>query len=259
MRPLSSGATDTLSEASLAARYRQARRDPALAVIEGFHAVKHAVRFGADLLCLHGEIDGAWQSLAWSHSPDIAERLHQRVRPLPRDDFRALAPQPPDTGLIALARRPPNALQPVWSAVGEAPLILLDHPAHGGNTGAVIRTAAAAGAAAVVCLGPNDPWHPSVIRGAAGLHFALTVAVASELPATARRLLAFDAGGEPLGAADLEGGPVVALGSERRGLGAAIRARADRRLALPMRQGVSSLNLAATAAAILYQWRLTRP
>ncbi len=29
-----------------------ARRDPGLAVLEGFHAVKHALRFGAELLGL---------------------------------------------------------------------------------------------------------------------------------------------------------------------------------------------------------------
>ena len=32
--------------------YRSARRDPGLVVLEGFHAVKHALRFGAEVVRL---------------------------------------------------------------------------------------------------------------------------------------------------------------------------------------------------------------
>ena len=255
---MSSTASDALSGPRLVARYRQARRDPTLAVIEGFHAVKHALRFGADFVCVHGTADGAWKELAASHAPDVVDRLAQSSVALSDAVFRDLAPQPPGTGLIALARRPKAMPDRLLTATGDAPLLLLDHPAHSGNTGAAIRTAAAAGVAGVLCLGPDDPWHPSVIRGAAGLHFALTVTSLTELPKLDRPLLAFDADGEPLRADHLQGGPLIALGSERRGLSEGTKTRADHILALPMRQGVSSLNLAATAAIILYQWRLTQ-
>ena len=49
---------------------------------------------------------------------------------------------------------------------------------------------------------------------------------------------------------------ILAFGSERRGLSPALRARAARRIAIPMRQGVSSLNLATAVAVVLYAWRL---
>jgi RNA methyltransferase, TrmH family len=39
---------------------------------------------------------------------------------------------------------------------------------------------------------------------------------------------------------------------------ASLRDRADSVVALPMRPGVSSLNLATAAAAVLYAWRLSR-
>jgi TrmH family RNA methyltransferase len=51
-------------------------------------------------------------------------------------------------------------------------------------------------------------------------------------------------------------GALLAFGSERRGLSEALLAAADRRLAIPMRAGVSSLNLASAVAVILYLWRL---
>ena len=45
---------------------------------------------------------------------------------------------------------------------------------------------------------------------------------------------------------------VLAFGSERHGLGAALLARADARVGIPMRPGVSSLNLATAVAVALY-------
>ena len=53
--------------------------------------------------------------------------------------------------------------------------------------------------------------------------------------------------------APLPAGAVLVVGSERDGVGAALRARADAVLALPMRPGVSSLNLATAVAAALYR------
>jgi RNA methyltransferase, TrmH family len=41
-------------------------------------------------------------------------------------------------------------------------------------------------------------------------------------------------------------------------VGADLRARADAVVALPMRPGVSSLNLATAASAALYAWALAR-
>ena len=50
----------------------------------------------------------------------------------------------------------------------------------------------------------------------------------------------------------LPAGAVLAFGSERSGLDAALLARADAPLAIPMRPGVSSLNLATAVAITLY-------
>jgi TrmH family RNA methyltransferase len=48
----------------------------------------------------------------------------------------------------------------------------------------------------------------------------------------------------------------LVVGSERSGVGTALRGRADAVVRLPMTPGVSSLNLATAAAAVLYAWRL---
>jgi TrmH family RNA methyltransferase len=128
-------------------------------------------------------------------------------------------------------------------------VVLLEDPRHLGNVGAVVRVAAAAGAAGVLTTGTRDPWDPAALRGSAGLHYALPVGRVDGPPAD-RPLAAFDPEGEPLAA--LPAGAVLAFGTERHGLSAALRARADVRVAIPMRAGVSSLNLATAVAVALY-------
>jgi TrmH family RNA methyltransferase len=128
-------------------------------------------------------------------------------------------------------------------------VVLLEDPRHLGNVGAVVRVAAAAGAAGVLTTGGRDPWDPAALRGSAGLHYALPVGRVDGPPAD-RPLAALDPEGEPLAA--LPAGAVLAFGTERHGLSAALRARADVRVAIPMRPGVSSLNLATAAAVALY-------
>jgi TrmH family RNA methyltransferase len=77
------------------------------------------------------------------------------------------------------------------------------------------------------------------------------VARLDALPDTDRPLVALDPAGEPLGA--LPERPLLAFGSERHGLGPELLARADATLALPLRPGVSSLNLATAVAAVLFR------
>jgi len=222
-------------------------------VLEGFHALKHALRFGAAIETVVAIDPAALDALAATLAPDLAGRLP--CHRVPADLFAALAPSPIETGVIALARRP--AIEP-GAVLHEAggPVVLLEGPTHHGNVGAVVRVAAAAETAAVLTTGPLDPWHPVALRGSAGLHFALPVGRLETLPETERPLITLDPAGEPLDPTSLPKQAIYAFGSERRGLSPALLDRADQRLALPMREGVSSLNLATTVAAVLYALRL---
>jgi RNA methyltransferase, TrmH family len=245
------------AQAGLIARFRRARSDPALAVLEGFHALKHAIRFGAGIEHACAADLDALGTLAARLAPDVAPQIRALVTPVPAPVLAALAPVPIETGVIAIARRPQVDARAVLDGPGPGPVVLLEAPARLGNLGAVVRVAAAAGAAAVLTTGTHDPWHPAALRGSAGLHFALAVArIEAVPPASARPLLAIDPGGEPARPGAIPDGALLAFGSERQGLGEALLAAADRRIAIPMRAGVSSLNLASAVAVILYLWRL---
>jgi TrmH family RNA methyltransferase len=254
-----------MQEGSLIPRFGRARRDPALAVLEGLHALKHALRFGANVLEVVCRDSAELDTLAAQLAPDLAERMRELARPVEPSVFAQLAPLPPSTGVIALAERP--HIEPAAALADERPqpLVLLEDPRDLGNMGACVRVAAAADAAGVLSTGSHDPWAPDALRGSAGLHFALAVAALPELAALdsidthGRALIALDPDGEPLDPRLLPARALLAFGTERHGLSSELRARADVRVRIPMRAGVSSLNLATSVAAVLFAWRLAAP
>jgi len=237
-------------------RYRAARRDRDLAVLEGFHALKHALRFQAEVLEAVASEPQELARLATELAPDLAGALTERVSQVETELLAQLVPYAPRTGVVAIARRPPVDLAAVLADPRPAPVVLLEDPRTMGNMGACVRVAAAADAAAVLTTGDNDPWHPEALRGAAGLHFALPVAQVGELPAGDRPLVAIDPDGEATDLREISPRAILAFGTERYGLSEALRERADARLAIPMRAGVSSLNLATAVAAVLFAHRL---
>lgn len=242
-----------------------ARRDPSRVVVEGFHALKHAVRFGAAVDWAVTPDPGGLDRLVRTLAPDLVGSVATdtgpgtgpaAVRAVTVDPslWRRLCPQDLPTPALAVARRPgPPELRTV---ARDRAVVLLDRPTHAGNLGAVVRVAAAADAGAVVAVGGVDPWHPAAVRGAAGLQFALPVTRVADPPPLDRPLIAVDPGGAPLPRVRIPPSAVLAFGSERTGLRPSVLARAESAVAIPMRPGVSSLNLATAVAVVLYHGRV---
>jgi TrmH family RNA methyltransferase len=251
-----------VQDGSLIPRYGRARRDPALAVLEGFHPLKHALRFGANVLEAVCADRGELEHLSALLAPDLSARLGALAREVDPAVFARLAPLAPSTAVMGLAERARVDPAALLAEERPKPVVLLEDPRDLGNMGACVRVAAAAEIAGVLTTGSHDPWHPDVLRGAAGLHYALTVARLDSLELleqTDRPLLALDPGGDPLEPSELPSRAVLAFGTERYGLSRALVAKADGRISIPMAPGVSSLNLATSVAAVLFAWRLCSP
>ncbi|NBD74234.1 rRNA methyltransferase [Patescibacteria group bacterium] len=230
-------------------RFHYARSDRDHTLLEGFHAWKHAVRFGAGIKWAVTDDAAALTSLAHQLAPDLTEHVGS-VEEVPADGFRSLTPTPPDSHVIALAERRAHSWDTLSAREGRA--VVLDHPRSPHNVGAVIRVAAACGIAGVVVLGEVDPWHPSVVRGAAGLQFAVPVLQLDTLPATDRPLIALHEVGTPLPEATIPENALLIFGNERRGISNELRSRAAQTISIPMQEGVSSLNLATSVAVVVY-------
>jgi TrmH family RNA methyltransferase len=249
-----------VQEGSLIPRFGRARRDPALAVLEGFHPLKHALRFNARVLEVICRDPAELDRMARRLAPDLGTQLQSMARPVKPEIFEQLAPLTPATGVIGLAERPSIDPAEVLADERSSPVVLLEDPRDLGNMGACVRVAAAADIAGVLTTGSHDPWHPDALRGAAGLHFAVPVtrlAQLSALDSLDRPLLALDPDGDPLAPDELPPRALLAFGTERYGLSDELIERADARISIPMRAGVSSLNLATSVAAVLFAWRLS--
>ena len=241
----------------LAGRFAVARADRHHVVLEGLHAVKHALRFGAPVSDLATSDAAAVLELADELAPDVVATIEPAMAVVDAAVFAELAGRrvdPPLLGIAPTRRAPATAL----SGPAEGHAVVLEDPRHPGNAGAVVRVAAAAGADAVFSSGSLDPWSAAVLRAAAGLHYAIVVGRLDDAGGslvTARQVVALDPGGAPLVPGEVDADAVLLFGGERHGLSAESRHRADLVRSLPMRAGVSSLNLATSVAATLYSIR----
>ncbi|MEV8340356.1 TrmH family RNA methyltransferase [Streptomyces niveus] len=228
---------------------------PGAVVLDGFHALKHALRFGADVRLAVTSDKESVLALAAELADDLTGTLRRSLVEVPADELRELVPKVHPTRVVALAvRRGRTENLAALAAPRRSPVVVLDNPRNLGNVGAVVRLAAGFGATGVVTTGDLDPWHPNVVRAGAGLHFATAVERLSLDAFPPGPLYALDPAGDDIRTVTLPDDALLAFGSERHGLSVELRERADTLLALPMRPQVSSYNLATSVAMTLFHW-----
>lgn len=195
---------------------------------------------------------------------ELARRAGVPVSEVTPRAAAALSETSTPQGLVAVC---PVLDVPLASAFAGRPALVavLADVRDPGNAGTVLRSADAAGAAAVVLAGASvDPYNGKAVRASAGSLFHLPVVRGADLAtalAAARTagltVLAADGAGE----ADLDeladSGGLAAptawlLGNEAWGLPADVGALADRRVRIPISARAESLNLAAAAAVCLF-------
>ncbi|MFD0556397.1 tRNA G18 (ribose-2'-O)-methylase SpoU [Stackebrandtia endophytica] len=241
------------SEPDLVRQWNTARE--ASVLLDGFHAIKHAMRFGAEVMIMVSADPAQLDRLAADLAPDVAAAMAAAARPVSDEALGRLVARPHPTKMAALAKRPSGGV-----AAGSAgPIVVLDDPRHLGNVGAVVRVAAGFGIGGVVTIGDLDPWHPTVVRAAAGLHFATTVDRSTTGAPPSGPMFALDPEGRDLRDVTIPDDAVLVFGSERRGVSDVLRRSADEVVSLPMRPLVSSYNLATSVAMTLFAWSQNRP
>ncbi|GIW68281.1 MAG: rRNA methyltransferase [Candidatus Parcubacteria bacterium] len=231
-----------------------------LVLLEGVQPLKHALRFGADVLAVCSPEPQKVLALASELAPDVVERLAAILQPVAPEVFsRATLGREPPSPVIALARKRTWNLDEVERS-GRAKLVLagLTHP---GNIGACVRIAAAFGWSGVVGVDTPSFWHPLVVRAAAGLQWALPVISLSHAEAERhlakrpepRVVLACEEQATPLlPTTALPSGGWYIFGSERHGVPASLANLAALSVRIPMKEGVSSINVAAAAAVVCH-------
>jgi signal transduction histidine kinase len=233
-------------------RDRGARRDEGVYLIEGPTLVGEALDAGVALEGIYVE-DDAFPDLVARASAAGLEVACTVSGGLERV-LTTTTPQP----IAAVARivePDPHALEVATFVV------VLAGVADPGNAGALLRIAEGAGADLVVFVDDAvDPYNPKTVRASAGSVFRMPVLVAqgdevlrSLGSLGVQRLGLVAEGGRLYDSIDLTVPIAVVLGNESEGLPAALSARIDLELTVPMAGATESLNVATAAAVVSFE------
>ena len=223
------------------------RRKEGRAVIEGEHLIAACLDSGnrIESLLISRSAEEKFKALAGRAGASVV--LADAI-------FRAIADTEAPSGVAAEI-----VLPPVTSDLKRAhACVFLESIQDAGNVGTILRSAAAFGIRHAV-LGPGcaDAWSPKVLRAGMGAHFAISLSE-GDLQAAIGRFggklcCTVPRGGIAPAQADLSGRIGWLFGSEGQGVSAALAARADLKLSIPMQGGAESLNVAAAAAICFYE------
>jgi RNA methyltransferase, TrmH family len=242
----------------VALRRRRGREQAEVTLVEGLAEIELALAAGVRPQTVY-----YCPALATPDSLPLAGQAAQRgadVIQVSRPVFEKISYREGPDGWLAVVpaiRTSLDRLEP-----GPQPLILvcagLEKP---GNLGAILRTADAAGVAAVIAADAVTDWgNPNVVRASKGTVFSVPVASAPTAEVldwlTAARLQIVAAtpdASQLVTEADLTGPTAVAVGAEQTGLSQQWLERADVRVRIPMFGKADSLNVSTSAAIILYE------
>ncbi len=228
------------------------RRKEGLFVVEGRRELMHCLEAGYEVAELFVLVDraplGSLESLA-SLSLTVTPQVYEKMA------YRGST-----EGVIAVVREKHLSLDDLQ--LRKAPLVMvLERVEKPGNLGAVLRSADAAKADAVIVCDPlTDLYNPNLIRSSIGAIFSVPcVACSSEeciafLKARGIQILTAQLQDSSLYYdTDMQRGTAIVMGTESTGLTDQWRQAADAHIRIPMLGQLDSLNVSVSAAILLFE------
>jgi TrmH family RNA methyltransferase len=228
-------------------------------LLDGVHLLEEALRSRLAL-----EVVAFSDEAAVRHAALVAEceRSRARVVTMPSALADMVTPVHHGSGVVALARMAALRLEEVIAIAPPQLILVLDGVQDPGNVGAMVRTAEACGATAVIAApGSADPRGWKALRGSMGSAFRVPIAATEDTRSAVaairrggiRSFAMVPRGGMPLHRADLAAPSAILLGGEGAGLSPELSDVADEQLTIEMRPPVESLNVSVAAALVLYE------
>lgn len=231
------------------------RRQEGLFVVEGQRELEHCISSGftIDTVFICGDLFRGEVFL----SENFASL---RIFEVSREVYERIAYRGGTEGVIAEVRVKSRRLEEL--ELPERPLVVvLESVEKPGNLGAVLRSADAAGADAVIVCDPlTDLWNPNLIRASIGAVFTVPVVACSSEEAIdwlksrgIRILTAQLQDSELYYDTDMKCGTALVMGTESTGLSDRWREAADAHIRIPMLGSLDSLNVSVSAAILLFE------
>ena len=238
------------------------RRRQGLTLVEGYRELTNARQAGWTVLTLLvcAELAGEALTQELLAPAQQVPRFYEFL-PVSAAVFAKLAVRERSDGVLAVLRTPQRTLASL--VLPASPLVLvLEAVEKPGNLGAILRTADAAPAHAVLVGDPRtDLYNPNVIRASLGGIFTVPTVAApmAEILAFLRErgirtfAAALADGAKTYTAASLTGPTALVLGTEADGLTPATRQACDETIIIPMRGVLDSLNVSVAAAVLTFE------
>lgn len=229
------------------------RRKEGLFVVEGRRELMHCLEAGY-------EVDTLFYCN--NMSSDVADLMSscKRAFAVSADVYAKIAYRGSTEGVVAEVKSRHHTLADL--KLSEHPLIVvLESVEKPGNLGAVLRSADAAGADAVIVCDPlTDLYNPNLIRSSLGAIFSVqSAACTSEecieyLKAKGISILTAQLQDSSLYyETDMKRATAIVIGTESTGLSDAWRLVADAHIRIPMLGKMDSLNASVSAAILLFE------
>jgi TrmH family RNA methyltransferase len=250
--------------------YRDLAREPDQAglrlLLDGAHLVREA---HAAAMPFESVVVASSRLAAENEELALAETLEQAgvdVAAAGDQVFAAISPVRTPSGIVAIAHHHPTSAAAILEQARLFALVVvgIQDP---GNLGALMRVAEAGGATGMIVVGESaSPFSWKAVRGSMGSVLRLPVArsisievVMQDIRGThTKAIAAVPRDGWDPDAVDWSGRIALLLGGEGPGLAPGIVAEADERVTIPMTAPVESLNVASSAAIIVYAARRAR-
>ena len=227
------------------------RREAGLFVVEGQRELQHCLDagFAIDSVFVCTSLGGNASAASQTKVFEVSEEVYAKI-----------AMREGTEGVIAEVKAKERRLEEL--ELPERPLVVvLESVEKPGNLGAVLRSADAAGADAVLICDPlTDLWNPNLIRASIGAVFTVPCVTCSSAEAIAflkargiRILTAQLQDSSLYYDCDMTVGTALVMGTEATGLTDAWRAAADAHIRIPMLGRLDSLNVSVSAAILLFE------
>ena len=246
------------------------RRREGVFVLEGRREITHCLEAGYEMESLylcpplyeHAELTETQGHEADSRVDEILSKVNAsaRIFEVTPTVYDKMAYRGGTEGMIAVVKSRSHRLQDL--NLSENPLIMvLESVEKPGNLGAILRSADAAGADAVIVCDPlTDLYNPNLIRSSIGAIFSVPcIACSTEecivfLKERNIRILTAQLQDSSLYYdTDMCHSTAIVMGTESTGLSQAWRAAADAHIRIPMLGQLDSLNVSVSAAILLFE------
>ncbi|MBO3457626.1 RNA methyltransferase [Aetokthonos hydrillicola Thurmond2011] len=231
------------------------RHKDQLFLLEGTHLLEEAcaVNYPLEVVCCTPQ----WQTAHPKLWEEATARC-QRAEIVSGEVLDVIATTVKPDGVVATAKRGYRVQEVPFSGL----VLALETIQDPGNLGTMIRTATAAGASGLLLSADSvDLDNPKVLRASAGQWFRLPMEVSPDLKTlvqTAKEAQMQVVATAPSASltywqVDWSKPSLILMGNEGAGLSADLKSLADLQVKIPLSPGVESLNVAISAALLLYE------